>query len=187
MNGKIVVVAAPSGAGKNTFINQAVKELHQLHDVITCTTRGKRKGEKEGDPYHFFSESEFKDKIKEEFFVEWAQVHIYYYGTPWKEILSPWSQGQAVIMDVDVQGAQTLREKFPQCLSIFIQPPNLDSLKERILKREGCLPDDIEVRMISAKKEIARAHEFDVQIINESFEVAFAQFKRVLKDYIEGA
>ena len=184
MSKKIIVVAAPSGAGKNTFIDRALEEFDQLHDITTCTTRAKRKGERDGHPYHFFSESDFKNKIDEGFFVEWAKVHVYYYGIPWKEILDPWSRGQVVIMDVDVQGAQTIREKFPQCLSIFIQPPNIEALKERILKREGGLPDDIDIRMASAEKEIKRACEFDVQIINEDFEQAFSQFKEVLEGYL---
>lgn len=184
MTEKIVVVAAPSGAGKNTFIDKALVEFPKLKDVITYTTREMRAGESAGSPYHFVSEDQFKELIDKEFFVEWARVHVYYYGTPWDAIRENWNLGNAVIMDLDVQGAETFRRKFPQCLSLFIEPPSLDVLKDRIVKREGSLPADIEVRMQSAEKEMARAHEFDHRIINDDFEVAFNQFKDILNNYL---
>ena len=185
MTEKLIIVAAPSGAGKNTFIDKALTLFPMLRDVTTFTTRDKRAGEVEGDPYHYVSEIEFKKLIQQEFFVEWAKVHVYYYGTPWDELRWNWARKRAVIMDIDVQGAQTFREKFPQCLTVFIQPPSLDVLKERILKREGKLPADIDVRMQSAEKEMKRASEFDVQIINDDFETAFKQFQSVLSTYLK--
>lgn len=184
MTEKLVIVAAPSGAGKNTFIDKALTLFPQLRDVTTFTTREMRKGESEGDPYHFVSEKEFKKLIDQEFFVEWAKVHIYFYGTPWDELRWNWARKRAVIMDIDVQGAQTFREKFPQCLTVFIQPPSLDVLKERILNREGKLPADIDVRMQSAEAEMKRASEFDVKIINDNFDIAFKQFETVLANYL---
>ncbi len=185
MTEKLIIVAAPSGAGKNTFIDKALTVFPSLRDVTTFTTRDLRKGESEGDPYHFVTEKEFKKLIEQEFFVEWAKVHVYFYGTPWDELRWNWARKRAVIMDIDVQGAQTFREKFPQCLTVFIQPPSLDILKARILKREGVLPSDIEVRMQSAEAEMKRASEFDVQIINDNFETAFEQFKSVLSTYLK--
>lgn len=186
MTDKIVVVAAPSGAGKNTFIDKALKIFPNLKDVITYTTREMRAGETEGNPYHFVTEDKFKELIEQEFFVEWAPVHVYFYGTPWDQILANWKQGNGVIMDLDVQGAETFRRKFPQCLSVFIEPPSLDVLKDRILNREGKLPADIDVRMQSAEKEMARAHEFDHRIVNDDFQVAFEQFRSLLDSYLNG-
>ncbi|MCO5113874.1 MAG: guanylate kinase [Bdellovibrionaceae bacterium] len=186
MTDKIVVVAAPSGAGKNTFIDKALEIFPNLKDVITYTTREMRTGEREGCPYHFVTEAKFKELIAQEFFVEWAPVHVYYYGTPWDQIRDNWKKGNGVIMDLDVQGAETFRNKFPQCLSLFIEPPSIDVLKERIIKREGKLPTDIDVRMQSAEKEMARAHEFTHRIVNDDFEVAFEQFKTILDSYLNG-
>lgn len=184
MINKMIVIAAPSGTGKNTFIDKALKIFPRLKDVTTFTTRSMRPGESEGLPYHFVSEEKFHKLIEEDFFVEWAKVHIYYYGTPWDEIQMHWKRGNAVVMDVDVKGAQTFRTKFPQCLSVFIEPPNLEVLKDRILKRDGKLPHDIEVRMQSAKVEMERAHEFDHRIINDDFETAFNHFKDVVGQYL---
>lgn len=185
MTEKLIIVAAPSGAGKNTFIDKALELFPMLRDVTTFTTRDMRKGEVEGDPYHFVSEKEFKKLIDQGFFVEWAKVHIYYYGTPWDELRWNWARKRAVIMDLDVQGAQTFREKFPQSLTIFIKPPSLNVLKDRILNREGQLPADIDVRMQSAEIEMKRAHEFDVQIINDDFDKAFQEFNLVLQKYLQ--
>lgn len=184
MTEKLIIVAAPSGAGKNTFIDKALGLFPMLRDVTTFTTREMRKGESEGEPYHFVSEKEFKKLIAQEFFVEWANVHIYYYGTPWDELRWNWARKRAVIMDLDVQGAQTFREKFPQCLTVFIKPPSLEILKDRILKREGKLPADIDVRMKSAEVEMKRAEEFDVQIINDDFDKAFKEFSKVIAEYL---
>ncbi len=184
MTEKMIILAAPSGAGKNTFIDQALKEFSSLRDVTTFTTRDMRHGEIEGDPYHFVDEKKFKRLIEDGFFVEWANVHVYYYGTPWDELRWNWARGRAVIMDLDVQGAQTFREKFPQCLTIFIQPPTLEVLKKRIINREGKLPVDIDVRMKSAEMEMKRADEFDVKIINDDFDKAFQEFKKVISVYL---
>lgn len=184
MTDKIIVVAAPSGAGKNTFIDKALEIYPKLKDVITYTTREMRAGEKAGFPYHFVSEDQFKQLIEQDFFVEWARVHVYFYGTPWDQIKENWKQGNAVIMDLDVQGAETFRRKFPHCLSLFIEPPSLDVLQDRIVKREGKLPADIDVRMQSAEKEMARAHEFDHRIVNDDFETAFEQFKDIMNIYL---
>jgi guanylate kinase len=184
MTEKLIILAAPSGAGKNTFIDRALNDFPMLRDVTTFTTREKRKGEVEGNPYHFLTEMDFKRLINQDFFVEWAKVHVYYYGTPWDELKWNWARNRAVIMDLDVQGAQTFREKFPNCLTVFIKPPGLDVLKERILRREGVLPKDIDIRMKSAEAEMARAHEFDVVIVNDDFEVAYYEFKSVLGNYL---
>lgn len=184
MTEKLIILAAPSGAGKNTFIDKSLEIFPMLRDVTTFTTREMRAGESEGNPYHFVSEKKFKRLIEEDFFVEWAKVHLYYYGTPWDELRWNWARNRAVIMDLDVQGAQTFREKFPQALTVFIKPPSLEVLKDRILKREGCLPKDIDVRMKSAEMEMKRANEFDMQIVNDDFDKAFAEFKAALTKYL---
>src|SRR5262245_13412001 len=105
----MIVVAAPSGAGKSSFVEKIAKEDSRLVDIITYTTRPMRKGESQGHPYFFISEDDFKKKINDGFFVEWAHVHTRMYGTPYDQLESAWSKGLCVIMDVDVQGTATFK------------------------------------------------------------------------------
>ena len=178
---KIIVVAAPSGAGKSSFVERAAQENQILVDVITCTTRPMRKGESQGKPYYFITEEEFKRKIEEGFFVEWAHVHNRMYGTSHEELEKVWIQNKCGIMDVDVQGTRTFKEKFPHAVSIFIIPPSIDELRRRIIKRDGGVPADIELRMQNAEREMQEAGKFDYQIVNDNFEASYAEFKKIIE------
>lgn len=187
MKTRMIIVAAPSGAGKSSFVERACREDSRLCDTVTYTTREIRAGESEGHPYHFISRDEFEKKIAGDFFVEWAQVHTNLYGTPHYQIQEAWQSGRCVIMDVDVKGAATFKSKFPEeAKSIFILPPSIDELRRRILKRDGRVPADLEVRMANAAKEMARAPEFDCQIVNDDFETSYAQFKKIIDQWLAG-
>ena len=181
----MIIVAAPSGAGKSSFVERICRENDRLVDVITYTTREKRAGESEGSPYHFVSREEFERKIQEGFFVEWAQVHTNLYGTPWDQLRAAWGQGRCVIMDIDIQGTETFREKFPDAKTVFILPPSIDELRRRIARRDQQAPKDLEIRMKNAEKEIQQAHRFDVQIINDVFEASFAEFKKIVEEWLQ--
>jgi guanylate kinase len=181
MNCRMVVVAAPSGAGKSSFVEKIAKEDDRLVDVITYTTRPMRKGESQGHPYYFISEDEFKQKIKEDFFVEWAHVHTRMYGTPHDQLEAAWKKGLCVIMDVDVQGTATFKKKFPDAKSVFILPPSIDELRRRIVIRDGKMPDDIEVRMRNAEREIGEASKFDFQVVNDDFQKSYSEFKKIIE------
>ncbi len=176
----MIIVAAPSGAGKSSFVERISQEDNRLVDIITYTTRAQRRGESQGRPYHFVSREEFERLLNEDFFVEHARVHENMYGTPIDQLEKAWDLGKCVIMDVDVQGAETFRRKFPRSKSIFILPPSIDELRRRVFKRDGKVPGDIEVRMTNAEKEISRAHEFDFQIVNDIFETSYAEFKKIV-------
>jgi len=184
---KMVIVVAPSGAGKSTFIDEVITRPELgLKDTITYTTREIRSSESEGDPYHFISTEEFEAKIEQSFFVEWAKVHSSYYGTSFEQIRNYWKEGFVPIMDVDIQGATTFKSKFPEALVIFIKPPSLEALKERLLKRgDGVLPADFEVRMQNAKKEMDWAPNADESVINDDFQVAFEDFLNKVESYIK--
>lgn len=181
MKTRMIIVAAPSGAGKSSFVERIAKEDTRLVDVVTYTTRPMRKGESQGQPYYFITEEQFKQKIGEGFFVEWAHVHNRLYGTSHEELQKAWNQGRCVIMDVDVQGTETFKAKFPDAKSIFILPPSIDELRRRIIKRDGGAPADIEVRMQNAEREIGEASKFDFQIVNDKFDESYTEFKKIVE------
>ncbi len=186
MKTKMILVAAPSGAGKSSFVDRAVKELPQLEDVITYTTREMRHHEREGNPYHFISKLEFDQKIEQGFFVEWAKVHTNYYGTAMTSLQEAWDHGKVVIMDLDIQGVRTFRSKLPEGLkTIFILPPSLEELKHRIVKRDGVVPPDIDVRMKNAAIEIAESSSFDYKVVNDNFDLSFEKFKKIIEDLLK--
>lgn len=186
MKTKMILVAAPSGAGKSSFVDRIVQELPMLEDVITYTTRSMRHHETEGHPYHFISKEEFDQKRESCFFIEWAKVHTHFYGTSFDSLKEAWSRGKVVIMDLDIQGVKTFKSKMPEGLkTIFILPPTLEELKRRIIKRDGVVPLDIDVRMKNAAIEIAEAPEYDYNVINDNFDLSFDIFKKIIEDLVK--
>lgn len=182
-DGKLVILIGPSGVGKSSFLDRILKEEPKLCDLITYTTRAPRNGEKEGDPYHFVSETQFETLKNQDFFVETANVHGKWYGTPRDQIRQAWMRGQVVIMDVDVQGARHFKKEFPHALTIFLAPPNLDALRKRILGRGSVT--NIDVRLQTAAKEMAEAHDFDHHIVNDHFEPAYQQFRILIEKLLK--
>lgn len=183
-SGCLIIVAAPSGAGKSSFVERICREDARLVDTVTYTTRTPRRGESEGNPYHFVSQARFDELLSQNFFVEWARVHTNLYGTPMHQLMDAWEVNKGVIMDIDIQGWETFKRKFPQAHSIFILPPSIDELRRRILKRDGKPPSDFDVRMENAAKEMARAHEFDHRIVNDDFEASYLQFKKIVEEIL---
>lgn len=184
MKTRLIIVAAPSGAGKSTFVEKISNEIEKLRDVVTYTTRLPRLGESHGQPYYFISKEEFELKLKDNFFIEWAQVHTNYYGTSFEQLHKTWEQGQVAIMDVDIQGVKTFKSKFPDAKTIFILPPSLEELRRRVCLRPGGAPPDLEVRMKNAEKEIKEASKFDFQIVNDQFEESYLKFKKIIEDLL---
>jgi len=183
----MIIIAAPSGAGKSSFVERISKEVPRLVDTVTYTTRAMRAGESEGHPYHFVSKEKFIRLRDENFFVEWAVVHENLYGTPMYQLEEAWKRDQVIIMDVDVQGAATFKRKFPDAVSIFIVPPSIEELRRRVTKRDGRIPPDIDVRMKNAENEIKRASEFDVKIVNDDFDKSYREFKKLIEDLLARA
>lgn len=179
----LFLIVAPSGAGKSSFVERALREIPGVSDVITYTTRAARPQEREGDHYHFVSSEKFAElRDQHSFFAEWAVVHGNLYGTPKKSIEDLWAQGRHPIMDIDFQGARSLKALYPQAKTIFIVPPSIDELRHRILKRSGGTPPhDLDVRLERARKEMELAGEFDYQIVNDNFERAFGEFKKIIE------
>ncbi len=180
----MIIIAAPSGAGKSSFVERITKEVPRLCDTVTYTTRSIRAGESEGKPYHFVAKDQFLKLRDENFFIEWAIVHENLYGTPMHQLADAWKRDQVVIMDVDVQGASTFKRKFPDSVSIFIVPPSIEELRRRVTKRDGRIPPDIEVRMTNAENEIKRALEFDLKLVNDDFDKSYREFKKLIEDLL---
>lgn len=184
-NINMIIVVGPSGVGKSTLVDKITAEMPILFDTVTYTTRPMRKGEREGVPYHFVSEIQFKELIEKNFFIEWAVVHHKMYGTPRDQIDSAIKMGRIVIMDVDVQGARTFREKYPDSFTIFVSPPSLDELRHRIKNRDKMPDNELQVRMENARVEMSQAREFDMQLINADFGMSYAQFKKVVEEIVK--
>jgi guanylate kinase len=177
---RLFVVSAPSGAGKSSMVERVVTEIPQLVDCITCTTRAPRVNESQGHPYFFLNREEFEVKVSEGYFCEWATVHGHFYGTPLNQLTNAWSQGSWVIMDVDVQGARTLTNKFVGATSIFILPPSLEELKRRLHLRDQGKTSNIDLRLKNAELELAQAPIFQFQIVNDDFDRAYDAFKNFI-------
>jgi guanylate kinase len=184
MKTRMIIVAAPSGAGKSSFVEKISAEDPRLHDIITYTTRPMRFHESEGKPYFFISLEEFNKKVKEDFFIEWAQVHTNFYGTSYEQINLAWARDKTVIMDIDIQGVMTFKEKYPDAKTVFILPPSIEELRRRVIKRDGSPPPDLDIRMKNAEKEMLKAGEFDVQIVNDDFDRSYAEFKKIVENWL---
>ena len=184
MKVRMIIIAAPSGAGKSSFVDKITKEIPRLRDTVTYTTRSMRAGESEGNPYHFVSKEKFLELRSQDFFVEWAVVHENLYGTPYHQLEEAWAKDEVIIMDVDVQGAATFKRKFPDAASIFIVPPSIDELRRRVTKRDGKVPADLEIRMKNAEVEMTRAGEFDFKVVNDDFNESYRQFKKIIEDLL---
>lgn len=167
LKGKLVLMVGPSGSGKGTVIAELKKRHQEWVFPVSVTTRLARSGEKDGAVYHFMSEEEFKNAIKNNELLEWAEVHKKnFYGTLKKPILDALNQGKTVVREVDIQGFKSIKNAIPrdQFLSIFLIVENLDELKARILKRGPMPEEEINRRMESAKKEISESNLCDYKV-----------------------
>ena len=174
--GKCIIFSAPSGAGKTTIVRALLAEINYLSFSISACTRAPRGLEKDGEDYYFMSVEEFQTKIAKDEFIEWEEVYTNnYYGTLKSELSRIWDSGQIVVFDVDVLGGIHLKEIFNKnALSIFIKPPNIEVLEERLRKRNTDSEDKIQIRIKKAKEELLRAGEFDCVIENNQLELAIA-------------
>jgi len=169
---KLFVVSGPSGAGKSSLCHALLKRREALKLSISCTTRAPRVGEIDGEAYHFLSQEDFEKQIQAGAFLEWAKVHDHFYGTRASDVESMLAQGFDVLLEIDWQGAAQVASKMPDTKRIFVLPPSIEVLKERLVLRGQDDMDVIERRVAAAKEEIAHAHEAHIQIMNDNFEQA---------------
>lgn len=172
MKGKLFVISGPSGSGKTTLSSHALKVFKNLRFSVSYTTREKRQNEVDGVDYHFISRSKFESMLENNSFAEWALVHGNNYGTPIKDINKSIEEGTDVLLDIDVQGAEQLKRKFDQGVFIFVAPPSIEMLEERLKKRNLDKKEVISLRLNKVRQEIERSKHYDYIIINEDIDVS---------------
>lgn len=178
--GNIIVVSAPSGAGKSSLVKALLELDSHVRPSVSHTTRAPRGQEKHGREYYFVSPQEFDAMVQAQAFVEWANVHGNRYGTSKKAIEERVAQGGDVVLEIDFQGAMQIRQAFAQAVLIFILPPSWEELRARLERRGEDAPEIIEMRLKNAAQEMAQAHKFDYVIINELFERALFDLKTIV-------
>ncbi len=180
MIGHLYIVAAPSGAGKTTLVKLLLENDSAIRVSISSTTREPRPGELDGREYHFVSVEDFLDMVGRGEFIEWAEVHGNYYGTSRRWIEGELAAGRDVLLEIDWQGAQQVRKIFPQAIGVFILPPSLAALKERLAGRGTDSAETIARRFAAARDEMRHVDEFDYVIINDDLQQALGNLHSVL-------
>ncbi|OGI40874.1 MAG: guanylate kinase [Candidatus Muproteobacteria bacterium RBG_16_62_13] len=179
-SGRLFILSAPSGAGKTSLANALVESDPNVEFSVSHTTRAPRPGERDGVHYHFTGMAEFERLIGEGVFLEHAQVFGNRYGTSRRAIEALLAAGKSVLLDIDWQGARTVKTQMPAAISIFILPPSREALRERLLRRGQDSPGVIERRMREATAEMSHFHEFDHIIINDDFDAALTDLRAVV-------
>lgn len=180
--GRLFVVSAPSGTGKTTLCRLLMDEFKTLSYSVSLTTRKPREGEVHGKDYHFVSVSEFERMIEAGELVEWANVHGNYYGTSLTFIRESLDRGRDILLDIDVQGAASIRKAYPEAVTIFIMPPSMEALRERLEKRGTDSPEVIETRIKNAVAEIGHKDLYTHVIVNDRLETAKQELFELVRD-----
>lgn len=186
--GKLIVFSAPSGAGKTTIVRHLLKQKElDLEFSISATSRAKRDNETDGKDYYFLDAKAFKNRIKNDEFLEWEEVYRdNFYGTLKTEVKRIWANGKNVIFDIDVSGGLRIKRKFPeQTIAIFVKPPSIDELKIRLKKRKTESEDKINMRIAKASAELATAPLFDVVVVNDTLEHALEESYNLVSDFLK--
>jgi guanylate kinase len=179
-HGTLYIVSAPSGAGKTSLLKALLENAQGIGLSVSHTTRAKRPGEQEGVHYHYVDEATFTQMVADQAFLEHAKVFDNYYGTSQAVVLAQLASGQDVILEIDWQGAQQVREHFPQAVGIFILPPSKDALRERLTDRGQDDTAIIDRRMRDAEAEMSHYHEFDYVVVNDEFEGALGELRAII-------
>ncbi len=178
--GHLILLTGPSGVGKGTLVKLLLERHPQLFLSISATTRAARVGEEEGVHYYFKSRAEFEQLITTEQLLEWAQYLTNYYGTPRQPVEEQLGQGRDVLLEIEVQGAAQVLQNFPMAVSIFILPPSLEALAERLQGRKTESPEAIAKRLHRAQQELSEATKFQHTVINDQLTACLEQLESIL-------
>jgi guanylate kinase len=186
-NGKLIIFSAPSGAGKTTIVQYLLTKIPNLEFSISATTRQPRGDEKDGKDYYFISKEEFLHKIAKKHFVEFEEVYSgTFYGTLREEIERIWAKGKTVIFDIDVEGGLHLKRKYAEAaLAIFVQPPSLEVLKERLTGRGTDSAEKLQERFAKAEKELNYAPQFDIILKNHDLQTACVEAELLVTNFLK--
>lgn len=187
-NGKLIIFSAPSGSGKTTIVKHLLSTFpDKIGFSISATNRERRGDEVHGKDYYYLSTEDFRKKVADKQFLEWEEVYAgSYYGTLRSEAERIWSLGKAVIFDIDVEGGLNLKSQFgDQALAVFVMPPSIKILEERLRSRQTDSPESIARRVAKAEKELKTAELFDVFILNEKLEEACEKAERLILEFLE--
>lgn len=183
---KLLIITAPSGAGKTTIMRHLLDRFDRLSFSISATTRNRRPHEVDGRDYYFISIDQFKQKIVEDAFVEWQEVYEnQYYGTLKTEVERLWAHGKDIVFDIDVKGALNLKNAYPQqSLSIFVKPPSREALLERLSARRTETDESLRKRLARADEELAYENKFDIVIVNDILDNALQEAETVVSAFL---
>lgn len=185
--GRAIIFSAPSGSGKTTLVHHLLSSNPDLSFSVSATTRGKRGKETHGNDYYFFTPPEFRKKLQEDAFIEWQEVYPdCYYGTLKSEIDEIWARGKNVIFDVDVKGGINLKNYFgDRALAIFVRPPSLEVLEERLKARNTETPESLRNRLAKAEYELKFEDLFDVTVVNNDLTQARQEVQELYTNFID--
>lgn len=185
---KLIIIAAPSGAGKTSIVRCLLERLpEQLAFSVSCTTRSPRPGETDGKEYHFTTVESFESKIAKDELAEWEMVYFgKYYGTPVSELERIWQLGKTPLLDIDVKGGLNIRKRYPESsLAIFIDPPSLTELSRRLHARGTETPESLDARLNKATYEMSFKGEFDHLILNDELDKACNETEKLIRNFLQ--
>ena len=184
---KLIVFSAPSGSGKTTIVRHLLEQTDlSLAFSISATTRAPRGAEKEGEDYYFLSQEAFKNKIEKGEFLEYEEVYPgLFYGTLASEVKRLWNENKAVLFDIDVMGGISIKKSFPaETLTVFVQPPSIKTLEERLRSRNTDSEETLKIRLSKAQQELDQAQSFDEIVINDNLSTALSQTEELVRSFL---
>lgn len=179
--GRLFIISGPSGSGKSTIVRNLLSSIPTMEYSVSTTTRPMRAGETNGVEYHFTNVEEFRRLIDAGEFIEHAQVHGNYYGTRYSTVERTLAAGRDLLLDIDVQGAREIRKRAPEAISIFLMPPSMRTLEQRLRARATDTDETIAARLRNAEQEMLQAKDYDYVIVNDNIEAASARLAEIIK------